>query len=253
MAFHAEILAVAVRVRGRRAPELLSNQAARIHEALHAAILDHRLRPGARLPEDELGAIYGVSRTVVRAAIQALALEHLVTIEPNRGAHIAEPSAAEARHVFEARSVIEPRLAALAAGRAGRADIEKLRWHVRKEAEALAAGEAGRALSLSAAFHLTISEIAMQPILAGFVRDLMSRSSLIVALYWRRQDAMCEKHAHGALADAIAAGNGEGAAELMLSHIVDLLSGLDLNRRSPEPKSLGELLRPVRTGGPDRA
>ena len=39
---------------------LRSPRAARIHEALLAAILDHRLPPGARLPEDELGAIYGV-------------------------------------------------------------------------------------------------------------------------------------------------------------------------------------------------
>jgi DNA-binding GntR family transcriptional regulator len=222
---------------------LRSPRAARIHEALLAAILDHRLPPGARLPEDELGAIYGVSRTIVRSALQALAHERVVTIEPNRGAHVAEPTAEEARHVFEARSVIEPRLAAMAAGLATSKDGARLKRHIRDENAALAAGDAGRAIALSGAFHLAIAEIASQPILSGFVRELVSRSSLIIALYWRRPDAICERHAHAALADAIAKGDGKRAADLMMSHLVDLLSGLDLRARKPAPAKLSELLR----------
>jgi DNA-binding GntR family transcriptional regulator len=224
-------------------PALRSPRAARIHEALLAAILDHRLPPGARLPEDELGAIYGASRTIVRSALQALAHERVVTIEPNRGAHVAEPTAEEARHVFEARSVIEPRLAAMAAGLATPQDAAHLKRHIRDENAALASGDAGRAIALSGAFHLAIAEIANQPILSGFVRELVSRSSLIIALYWRRPDAICERHAHGALVDAIGRGDGKLAAELMMSHLVDLLSGLDLRARKQVPAKLSELLK----------
>jgi DNA-binding GntR family transcriptional regulator len=223
--------------------ELRSPRAARIHSAVLAAILDHRLQPGARLPEDELASIYGVSRTIVRSALQALAHDRVVTIEPNRGAQVAEPSAAEARQVFEARSVIEPRVAALAAERATKADTERLLRHIAEEEQALAGDNKGRAIALSGAFHLTIAEIAAQPIFAGFVRELVSRSSLIIALYWRRQDAMCERHAHSALAEAIGAGDTQRAADLMLSHIVDLLSGLDLRQRPREEPRLSMLLQ----------
>ena len=183
------------------------------------------------------------SRTIVRSALQALAHERVVTIEPNRGAHVAEPTAEEARHVFEARSVIEPRLAAMAAGLATSKDAARLKRHIRDENAALAAGDAGRAIALSGAFHLAIAEIANQPILSGFVRELVSRSSLIIALYWRRPDAICERHAHAALADAIAKGDGKRAADLMMSHLVDLLSGLDLRARKPAPAKLSELLK----------
>jgi DNA-binding GntR family transcriptional regulator len=178
----------------------------------------------------------------VRSALQALAHDRLVTIEPNRGAQVAEPSAEEARHVFEARSIIEPRVAALAALHATAADGKRLLRHIADENEALARGDAGRAIAMSGAFHLTIAEIAAQPILTGFVRELVSRSSLIIALYWRRPDAICERHAHGALAEAIGNGEAERASDLMLSHIVDLLSGLDLRQRQYEQPRLSTVL-----------
>lgn len=221
---------------------LRSTRAARIHAALLAAILDHRLPPGARLPEDELGAIYGVSRTIVRSALQALAHERVVTIEPNRGAHVAEPSAEEARHVFEARSVIEPKIAAMAAEFATKDDAALLTSHIRAENEALRAGDTGRAIALSGAFHVAIAEIARQPILAGFVRELVSRSSLIIALYWRRPDAICERHAHNELASAIGAHETRRSSDLMMSHLVDLLSGLDLRPRRREQARLHDVL-----------
>ena len=64
------------------------------------------------------------------------------------------------------------------------------------------------------------------------MRDLCSRSSLIISLYWRRRDTICESHAHHALVDAIAKRSPLDASELMTSHLVDLLSGLDLSDRT---------------------
>jgi DNA-binding GntR family transcriptional regulator len=222
--------------------DLRSPKATRVYNALLSAILDHRLPPGARLPEDELGSLYGVSRTVVRAALQALAHERVVAIEPNRGAQVAEPTAEEARHVFDARSVIEPRLAARAAELAGRKEVALLKRHIEEENAALAAGDTGRAIALSGSFHLAIASISAQPILTGFVRELISRSSLIIALYWRRPDTICERHAHAALGDAIAKREGQRASELMMSHLVDLLSGLDLRPRPSKEVRLHDLL-----------
>ena len=73
---------------------------------LQLAILEHRLLPGMKLSEDEVGDLFGASRTVVRAALQALAHSELVTIERNRGAFVAQPSLKEAHEVFDARSLI---------------------------------------------------------------------------------------------------------------------------------------------------
>ncbi|MBN9022792.1 MAG: GntR family transcriptional regulator, partial [Rhizobiales bacterium] len=62
---------------------LRSERVRAVYENILTAILDHRLPPGTRLPEDEIGAAFGASRTIVRAALQALAHERVVVIEPN--------------------------------------------------------------------------------------------------------------------------------------------------------------------------
>jgi DNA-binding GntR family transcriptional regulator len=72
---------------------------------------------------------------------------------------------------------------------------------------------------------------------------LIARSSLIIALYWRRESALCESHAHHALVQAIADGDEQNAEELMRSHLVDLNSALDLRDRPVQVQNLKELLR----------
>lgn len=223
-------------------PAMSSEQ---IAEALERAIVEHRLPPGAKLPEDEIGDLYGVGRTVVRGALQRLAHGGLVTLRRHRGATVAEPGIREAREVFEARALLEPRTARSAAERATRAQVRLLRDHIAQEHAAIAAGDPGRAVWLSGRFHTTIAAIAEQATIAAFIEALVARSSLVIALYWRRRDALCESHAHDALVDAIAARDGARAEELMQSHLVDLLSGLDLRERPAAARRLRDLLAPA--------
>jgi DNA-binding GntR family transcriptional regulator len=213
-----------------------------VYGALKDAILSHRLAPGTKLPEDELASIYSVGRSVIRSALQALSHDRLARLEPNRGAFVAQPSKREAREIFEARALLEPKVAALAAESAKPANISLLRAHLEKEHEALHAGQESAAITLSARFHVAIAEIADHSILTEFVTDLVSRSSLIVALYWRRRDTTCEVHAHRALVDAIAKGKSKDASDLMTSHLVDLVSGLDLTLGEKKSKSLADIL-----------
>lgn len=221
------------------APEAPSGE---ISAALERAILEHRIPPGAKLSEDEVGEIFGAGRTVVRAALAQLGHRGLVTIRRNRGAFVARPDPREAREVFEARALLEPRTALLAATRARPGFIEEMRARIAEEHAAMAAGDVGAAVYLSGQFHCAIAEAADQRTIAAMIASLVARSSLIIALYWRRRDALCESHAHHALVDAFAARDGGRAEELMHSHLVDLLSGLDLRERGETPRSLRDLL-----------
>lgn len=205
---------------------------------LELAVHEHRLAPGTKLSEEELGEIYGVSRTIVRAALQKLSHDRLVELRRNRGAFVAQPTVREAREVFEARALLEPRTAHSAARRITEADLAALQRHIDAEHAALAAGESGRALYLSGQFHLEIARIADQATIADFIEQLIARSSLIIALYWQRRGAICESHAHHALMRAFEARDGALAEELMKNHLLDLLSSLDLRNRSSAPASL---------------
>lgn len=216
--------------------------ATEIADALTLAIHQHKIAPGTKLGEDDLAEIYGVSRTIVRAALHSLSHNQLVESRRNKGAFVAQPSPREAREVFEARELVEPRTSHRAATRATAADVKRLYKHIEDEHAAVANSDHGAALHLSGLFHIEIARIADQTTIAQFIESLIARSSLIIALYWRRKSALCEKHAHHALVEAIASGNGTLADELMHSHLVDLHSALDLNENTAPSLNLKDAL-----------
>ncbi|MDJ0629338.1 MAG: GntR family transcriptional regulator [Rhodobacter sp.] len=220
------------------APPSAETIASELTEAVH----EHRILPGMKLSEDEVGEIFNVGRTVVRQALRTLQHSGLLSIERNRGAFVAKPTVKEAREVFEARALLEPRTARAAAERVTPEDIALLERHIVEEHAALDAEEAGRALKLSGLFHIEIARIADQATVEAFIRQLVSRSSLVIALYWRRRNAMCESHAHHALLDALRRHDGEMAEDLMKGHLLDLVSQLDLREHPAQAPSLREAL-----------
>ncbi|HBM69425.1 MAG TPA: GntR family transcriptional regulator, partial [Rhodobacteraceae bacterium] len=133
-----------------------------IGKAIAKAIHEHKVLPGTKLGEDELSEIYGVSRTLVRSALQGLSHELLVDIQPNRGAFVAKPSLREAREIFEARALLEPRTARSAALRMTQDAARRLQIHIDDEHKALAQNDIGKALWLSGVFHIEISKLANQ-------------------------------------------------------------------------------------------
>ncbi len=213
-----------------------------ISVSISRAIHQHKLPPGVKLGEDELAGVYGVSRTVVRTALRTLAHDRLVEIKRNRGAFVAQPSPRDAREVFEARELLEPRTAREAARRATPADVTRLRRHIAREHAASAEGDRGLALYLSGQLHVELARIAAQDTLTGFIETLIARSSLVVALYWRRESAICGHHDHDSLVGAIEARQPEEAEALMKSHLVDLHSALDLDQPRAASGSLKEML-----------
>lgn len=213
-----------------------------VSASLSRAIHEHRLAPGTKLGEDELADIYHVSRTIVRTSLQSLAHGQLVEIKRNRGAFVAQPTPKEAREVFEARELVEPRMARMAAQRATAKDVELLKAHIKDEHAALENHDNGRALYLSGQLHVIIAQIAAQATIAGFVETLIARSSLIVALYWKRESALCETHAHDSLVLAIERNDETAADALMRSHLVDLHSALDLSNKPTGRASLKDIL-----------
>jgi len=83
-------------------------------DALRREILDGVLPAGAWLRERELVETYGVARHSLRAALRTLAAEGLVTIEPHRGAHVAQLTPEDVRWLYELRAALELEAAHLA-------------------------------------------------------------------------------------------------------------------------------------------
>lgn len=79
-----------------------------VAQKLRAAIMDGRLRPGAKLSEQSLGEALGVSRNTLREAFAALGAERIITRIPNRGVFVAKPSFADVQEMYRIRRVLEP-------------------------------------------------------------------------------------------------------------------------------------------------
>jgi len=190
-----------------------------IYREIYNAILEHRLPPGTKLPEDSVGEIFGVSRTVVRGVLGRLAHENIVEVRPYRTAIVSRPSIKDAHDVFRARMVIEDEIVRQAAVGATDDQIRELRDMVAEEENAAAAGDRRSQIRLSGAFHLALAKICGNDVLTHFLGELVSRTSLIIALYEAPGNSACVFDDHGVLIDRIVAGDTTAAAAAMRDHL----------------------------------
>jgi DNA-binding GntR family transcriptional regulator len=79
----------------------------RVVLAIRDAIVQGRLRPGEKVPEDDLARQLSVSRTPIREAIRVLEQQGLVTVSPQRGTYIAMPDASDAVDSQAVRAALE--------------------------------------------------------------------------------------------------------------------------------------------------
>ena len=215
----------------------------RIYREFHRAIAERRLIPGTKLVEDTLADVFSTSRARIRRVLLVLAQENLVRLEPNRGAFVCKPSADEAGQVIEARRAIELHLVREAADKANATTIKRLRKVLAAEASALARDDHERILHLSGEFHVIVAEATENRILADFLRELVSRCYLILAIYERRDNSSCPQSDHTGIVDLIEQGDADGAAEAMLVHFEHMLEALDLRAPSGERQDLYEIFR----------
>lgn len=213
----------------RSAKRRSGTQDERVYAHIFDAILEQRLAPATKLSEEALGAIFGVSRTVIRRALSRLGHEGVVLLRPNRGAVVASPTAEEARQIFHARRMIERAITELACERASAAQIAELRQCVAEEHACFARGDRGTGIRLSGEFHLKLAEVAGNVPLIGFLRSLISQSSLIIALYESRARAHCSDDEHQRLIDAIEARDADAAVALMMRHMDGIDGKLNLD------------------------
>ena len=129
-------------------------------EKVLAAVIERRLPPGTKLGEDRLAELFGVSRAKVRQLLARLAHEGIVTLHPNRGAFVSEPTVAQAREIFELRKLIEPAVAKTVACSADKAVVKRLNAHLAREEQAAAKGDHRALIRLTGEFHLLLAELA---------------------------------------------------------------------------------------------
>jgi DNA-binding GntR family transcriptional regulator len=200
----------------------------RIYKAVVNAVMSHRLPPGTHLGEADFCELYQVSRTTVRKALQRLAHDHIIELRPNRGAVIASPTPQEAREIFAARRALEREIVPLVIHHATPDSIRQIRAALAAEDAARRSGDRAGWIRLGGEFHLLLARLAGNHVLLRFMGELVSRCSLIIALYETPGSAMCENDEHQDLATLIEQGKVQQAIHLIEHHLLEIEARLHL-------------------------
>lgn len=215
----------------------------RMVEALGAAILAGDPAPGERLPnEAELALRFAVSRTSVREAIRFLAAKGLVEARPRTGTVVREREAWNlldadllrwGRHgppdpllvasLLEARRLIEPEAAALAAARATAEDLVRIERAWREMARLLPIDLDG-CCAADVAFHAAVLRASHNVVFGALVGTLAAalEHTFRLSTSVSTQQA-CTLQAHADVLDAIRLRDADRARATMAA-LLDVAS-----------------------------
>ncbi len=214
-----------------------------IVERIFEAIIDQRLPPGTKLSEAALCEAFNVGRMRIRQSLLLLASREVVDLLPNRGAFVASPTAEQAREVFEARLMIEPNVARLAAERATDDNLRTLEQHLKLEHVAHHGSKRRDAIRLSGQFHVLLAEIAANTVTLRMVKELVTRTSLIIGIFGSPGVSNCRDEDHDEIFAAFRTRDGDDAARLMTDHLRHIQEHLELNGPAEAASDLVAIFR----------
>jgi DNA-binding GntR family transcriptional regulator len=190
--------------------------------SIRAAILEHRLAPGAKLTEAQLCEVFDVKRGTVRQALAHLASERLVDLELNRGAFVASPSLQEVHEVFEMRRIIERAVVEHVCRGHGTRRLKSISATIGRERKAFESRDFASWIRLSGEFHTELAQLSGNTVLCECLSGLVARSTLISALYESLGRSSCSFEDHERIIEALDTGDASAAAELMTRHLQDV-------------------------------
>ena len=223
----------------------------RVYRRLGDAISDGTLAPGQRITQEEIAQQLAVSRQPVLQALRLLKKDGFVEDAPGRGLQVAQLDPVWIRNVYQVRGALDALAARLAAQRRYRIEARLLR----QGRAAAAGGDVKAMIEADLAFHAAIYAAAGNPLIAQSAqlhwRHLRRVMGAVLQQAGQRKAVWDE---HEAIATAIAAGDGDGAARLIEQHSLHASENLGerldavLNNRD-ETKSPS----PPQTPGDDHA
>ena len=189
------------------------------YQQILMAIVEQRLLPGTKLGEQLLSEKFGISRARLRRVLLRLVQDHMVTQHPHRGAFVAQPTLAEARDLMQARRAVEEKIVKLVLASITSRDIAELGTLIDHESAARNRGDRAAALRVASEFHLKLGEFAGNRVLYDILRDLVSRSSLVIAQNRDQDCPICPVDDHPGILEAIRVGDVEKAVAAMDEHL----------------------------------
>lgn len=202
-----------------------------ILDQLRQFVITHGLVENDRLPpERDLAIRLQVSRPTLRNALNWLhdreALRRVqgggTFLQSNFLDVIAEYEGENAPstnwgEVCEARLIIEPTLARMAAERITSRDLEMLCVELRRGAQRIADESGFRRHELQ--FHMRLAQVAGNGVMCGVLEPLLTRVTTVAGRNHHNHDPRRSMNDHQCIVDAITRRDGHAAAQYMTDHL----------------------------------
>ena len=209
-------------------------QVAEIVRVLREEIVAGAFPEGGALRQEALAERFGVSRMPVREALSRLVVEGLVSLSPNKGAHVTPLGIRDLEEITEMRVALETLALRLALPQITNAQIARAEA-LQAELEAAPTGDFGR---LNTAFHKVLYEPCARPRLLQHIALLSQAADRYLCATVASLDYAGISHAeHHALLRACQARDEATAVSLLTRHIEE--AGKALAERL-EPAGDGE-------------
>lgn len=214
-----------------------------IVECIYNAVMEQRLAPKTKLSEVSLCRTFDVGRMHVRRALLLLSSHGIIDLHSNKGAYIACPDKAQANEVFDARMLIEPPLVRQLAERATSKELKILADHIDLEDAARAGQNRSELIRLSGEFHTKLAEAGQNSLIVKMMRELVTKTSLIVGLFGRPRSTSCPDDEHSKILKAIQSGNAIVAESLVKEHLHHIRESLNMEIVTQPANDLEKILR----------
>jgi DNA-binding GntR family transcriptional regulator len=212
-----------------------------IYQAILRAIMEGKLKAGTKLVENPLARIFKVSRERIRKVLHRLGAERRLEMIPNRGARVPRPTLDDVRSVYEAHRVLEAGVLVQLIRVLDDKLLTRLDAHLAEERAAANRADRANSVRLSGAFHLHLVDALGNADLSRFLRDLLSRSSVMVSVYEPATQSICAVDEHGAIVDALRARDVARAIDVSREHFLHVEARLRLEKDASASEDLAAI------------
>lgn len=191
-------------------------------ERLRNLVVEDALKPGEKVPEKDLCASFGVSRTPLREALKVLASEGLVVLQANRGARVTQVTPEELENTFPVIATLEQLAGELACERLDDAGIARIEQRHNDMLAAYKARDRQAYFHANQDIHNALIEGAQNDVLEAHHRMLavrVRRARFMVNLSDERWAQAIDEHAQ--MMDRLRARDSKGLGELMKRHMLN--------------------------------
>lgn len=187
---------------------------------LRQLLVEGEIPPGGRVPERDLCAALGISRTPLREALKVLAAEGQVILLPNRGARAAKLTAKDVRDLFDVCEGLEAIAGELACKRISDEEIAGIASLHEEMERHYANRDLPQYYRCNRAIHEAIIRAADNPVLSSLydsVTARIRRARYVAPMPPRHWELAIREHQ--AILNALLRRDGGGLSHILRAHL----------------------------------